>query len=125
MSGPKRIQRRRTAGWKMPKGAISVDRSTLWGNPFTTETALKLGFAFTEAGARRAVVEEHREWLEGKGEQDTYMFRTRTFDRRWMLANLYLLTGRDLACFCPLPEPGQDDVCHAATLLELANGGTT
>jgi Domain of unknown function (DUF4326) len=32
---PKRIQRRRTAGWRMPEGAVYVGRPTRWGNPFT------------------------------------------------------------------------------------------
>jgi hypothetical protein len=32
------------------------------------------------------------------------------------------LAGRDLMCWCPLPEPGQPDHCHAAVLLKLANG---
>lgn len=31
------------------------------------------------------------------------------------------LAGHDLACWCPLPEPGQPDICHAAVLLEIAN----
>jgi len=31
-----RIQRRRTKGWKMPKGAISVCRPGPFGNPFKT-----------------------------------------------------------------------------------------
>lgn len=31
---PQRIQRKRTAGWKMPAGAVVVDRTTKWGNPF-------------------------------------------------------------------------------------------
>src|ERR1035437_1021501 len=29
---PKRIQRRRTKGWRMPEGAIYVGRPTKWGN---------------------------------------------------------------------------------------------
>jgi len=33
------------------------------------------------------------------------------------------LKGKDLACPCPLPEPGEIDWCHAAhTLIPLANG---
>lgn len=32
------------------------------------------------------------------------------------------LRGHNLACWCPLPEPGQPDHCHAAVLLEVANG---
>lgn len=34
MSAPKRIQRQRTAGWRMPTGAIYVGRPGKWGNPF-------------------------------------------------------------------------------------------
>jgi hypothetical protein len=32
------------------------------------------------------------------------------------------LAGHDLACWCPLPEPGEPDHCHAAVLLRLAAG---
>ncbi|MDI5965791.1 DUF4326 domain-containing protein [Streptantibioticus silvisoli] len=39
----------------------------------------------------------------------------------WTLADLHLLRGKDLACTCPLPEPGEPDHCHAAVLLRLAN----
>ena len=31
------------------------------------------------------------------------------------------LAGKNLACWCPLPAPGEPDICHAAVLLELAN----
>lgn len=31
------------------------------------------------------------------------------------------LAGRDLACWCRLPEPGDPDLCHAAILLLAAN----
>jgi hypothetical protein len=31
---PKRIQRRRVAGWRMPAGAVYVGRPSKWGNPF-------------------------------------------------------------------------------------------
>lgn len=31
---PKRIQRRRTAGWRMPEAAVYVGRPSRWGNPF-------------------------------------------------------------------------------------------
>lgn len=30
----KRIQRKRTKGWRMPEGAVSVCRPGIWGNPF-------------------------------------------------------------------------------------------
>jgi hypothetical protein len=31
---PKRIQLSRNKGWRMPPGAVKVDRSTKWGNPW-------------------------------------------------------------------------------------------
>lgn len=31
---PVRVQRRRTAGWRMPAGAVYVGRPTRWGNPY-------------------------------------------------------------------------------------------
>ena len=33
----KRIQRKRTKGWKMPENTKYVGRPTKWGNPFTYE----------------------------------------------------------------------------------------
>lgn len=38
MTAPKRIQRKRTAGWRMPAGAIYVGRPTKWGNPFALDS---------------------------------------------------------------------------------------
>jgi Domain of unknown function (DUF4326) len=35
MSAPKRIQRRRVKGWKMPEGAMFVGRPSKWASPFT------------------------------------------------------------------------------------------
>ncbi|MGV7636606.1 DUF4326 domain-containing protein, partial [Mycobacterium kansasii] len=37
MSAPKRIQRKRTKGWRMPEGAVYVGRPTKWGNPFIVD----------------------------------------------------------------------------------------
>lgn len=34
MTGPKRIQLRRTRGWRMPEGALKVARPSRWGNPY-------------------------------------------------------------------------------------------
>ena len=31
---PHRIQRQRTAGWRLPEGAVYVGRPGKWGNPF-------------------------------------------------------------------------------------------
>ena len=37
MTSPKRIQRKRTAGWRMPEGAVYVGRQSLYGNPWATD----------------------------------------------------------------------------------------
>lgn len=70
MSGPQRLQLRRTKGWRIPPGAVKVDRSTRWGNPFAADTsfqsamtAVALGFRADPAGRRAAMVELHRRWL--------------------------------------------------------------
>ena len=89
---PKRIQRKRTKGWKMPEGAIYVGRPSRWGNPFSLPN-------YTRA-------------------QAITNFRTRMIGMRAIGAlDLSELRGKDLACWCPLDKP-----CHADVLLEMANG---
>jgi uncharacterized protein DUF4326 len=123
MTTPARIQRRRTKGWRKPENAVIVDRTSRWGNPFTVADCLDAGFAETVPDARRVCTEQFRDWLIGDmvlgtGEEDTPWSAER---RRWFLDHAPELAGRDLMCWCPLPEPGQPDHCHAAVLLELAN----
>ena len=83
MTRPKRIQQRRTPGWRKPKGAISVARPHKWGNPFKVD----------ERTAEEAV-RLYREWLPG-----TDLYR-----------DLSELTGHDLMCFCPLNQSCHADV---------------
>jgi len=112
MSAPKRIQRQRTKGWRMPEGAVYVGRGSTWGNPWRvgdplmTETPTHDGdgtlrcqeFTITPALA----VALYREAFAP--------------DLPDMLRDL---RGRHLACWCPLDQP-----CHADVLLELANRGS-
>jgi hypothetical protein len=112
---PKRIQRKRTKGWRMPEGARSVTRPGPFGNPFVV--------------GDDATCEEHaaglfRNWLEtgDGGSLDPYgsaEYRQRMSARRdWILDRASDLRGLDLACYCPEGQP-----CHADVLLEIANGG--
>lgn len=111
---PSRIQRRRTAGWKMPEGAIYVGRGSKWGNPFMIAAAADAEYS----NSRRACVSHYTAWIEGHDAYcDTYDVTPFTYDRRWVLANLSALRGHDLACWCRLDQP-----CHADVLLALANG---
>ncbi|MGI5041705.1 DUF4326 domain-containing protein, partial [Streptomyces sp. JAC128] len=122
---PVRIQRRRTKGWRKPEGAVHVGRPTRFGNPYRIvradhglivqfgESGGGVGVWPNELEARRYATKAYRVWI-NQPEQ--------TEQRRLFRA---LLHGRDLVCWCPLPEPGQPDHCHAAVLLELANAPTT
>ncbi len=93
---PKRIQRKRTKGWRMPAGTIYVGRGTRFGNPF------RLPVGSGAAGARE-VVDRYREHVLACGDE----FKQEIVDK---------LRGKDLACWCPLDQP-----CHSDVLLELAN----
>ena len=92
MSEPKRIQRKRSKGWRMPDGAVYVGRPGVFGNPFDT-------------------AEEFRAWLDGR----MNVFELE-FVRNNLLSCLHELRGKHVACWCPLDCP-----CHADVLLEFAN----
>ncbi len=92
-SAPKRIQRKRTKGWTMPKDAVYVGRPTIFGNPLTT-------------------AEQFRNWLNGQKATGAGGLR-----RISLMSRIHELRGKDLACWCPL-----DHHCHADVLLEIANG---
>jgi hypothetical protein len=123
---PQRIKRERTPGWRLadattnPLGAVIVSRPSRFGNPFTIKDAIEAEYA----NPHRVCAELYGEWLrvgtEGGWYEETYRIGRQTFDRKRVLAELHTLHGKDLACTCPLPEPGQPDHCHAAVLLELA-----
>ena len=99
---PKRIQLRRSRGWKMPAGALKVDRTTTWGNPFTV----------ADCGSAAVAVAAHGRWLRGEiAAPDGKPPPTGEAIRA-------ALAGRDLACWCPLDGP-----CHAELLLAIANRG--
>jgi hypothetical protein len=84
---PRRVQRRRAKGWRMPANTAQVDRSTLFANPFSVK----------EDGHDRAVA-MHRAWLTGRS------------------IGKVSLRGKNLACWSPLPEYGEPDNCHLAHL---------
>jgi len=54
MSKPKRIQRSRAKGWKMPANAIYVGRPTVWGNPYVVGSELMNGETLTAEVVRRS-----------------------------------------------------------------------
>ena len=136
---PQRIQRRRSKGWRLPEGAVSVARPSRFGNPFRI-VAGNVGEG--RARANRVVVgppwDTALDWHLGigaMGEEIAYpttgsdpnehvveLYRRLLSERTVMWGDerfaawIAPIAGHDLACFCPL---GQQ--CHADVLLELAN----
>lgn len=106
---PRRIQRKRTKGWRMPEGAVYVGRPTKWGNPF------RVGNCST--GGTISFIPIHQTTLERT--HDAYRdYLTNKCD--WLIEDARReLRGKDLACWCKEGAP-----CHADILLELANQET-
>lgn len=92
MSTPKRIQLRRTKGWRKPANVIVVSRPTKWGNPISK------ALVPDPAGLVRC----YERFLAAFPDVAESARRE--------------LSGHDLACWCPLDQP-----CHADVLLRVAN----
>jgi len=105
---PRRVQLRRVKRWRMPANTVKVDRTTLFGNPFSVK----------ENGHDSAVA-LHRAWLTGTSIGKELPKAAAKAQSR--AGALPALRGKNLACWCPLPGHGEPDICHAALLLELAN----
>ncbi|MGW6210978.1 DUF4326 domain-containing protein [Streptomyces sp. NPDC055109] len=120
---PARIQRCRSKGWRAPAGAIYVGRGTRWGNPYVV----------TQFGQEHAVVDSQTSGVIFSGKDETEARRVAcTWYRAWLSSQPGLLAairrqlgGHDLMCWCPPPEPGDPDHCHAAVLLAHANDQET
>lgn len=101
---PKRLQRSRRKGWRMPADAVYVGRPTRWGNPFAVgkpATDPKSGRRVTVRDRAHAVA-LYRAWLPKYLEENPALVEP--------------LRGHDLVCWCPLDGP-----CHADVLLAAAN----
>lgn len=118
---PRRIQRSRAKGWRMPEGAVYVGRGSRWGNPWRVVQSTngqwwceiqgprgRRGPLPDRQTATLCAVAAYRRMithpLQGAVELD---FGPETLAR---------LRGKHLSCWCRLDQP-----CHADVLLELAN----
>ncbi len=121
---PKRVQRKRTKGYKLPENTKCVNRGTKWGNPIK----LMGDQIYIDASYRRKILDK---WVWHRlGDIDDVIF---LYQKLWdgtkfqnqdlqywadkfKELDLEELKGKNLACFCSL-----DKKCHADKLIELAN----
>lgn len=119
MSGPQRIQLRRTKGWRKPEGAIVVARPTIWGNPWRVGDIVGCDIDAPDRyrGAAAVITAElavmlYELALTGPGMHRNTFTGLQVDD----VHARNVLAGHDLACWCPLDQP-----CHADVLLRIAN----
>ena len=125
MTAPRRIQRQRTKGWRMPENTVYVGRPSKWGNPFRAYSEPKYQMVVDD---RTSTVKDMV--LERPTPENWRAMTTKAVE----LFALHIgplglyeidyseiraeLAGKNLACSCPLDQP-----CHADVLLEIANRG--
>jgi len=103
---PKRVQRRRAKGWRLPENTVCVDRSTKWGNPFIVG----------KHGTQAECVDLYKKLLGGHLCITIDNTQQQEIVIRHVIKNLHRLRGKNLACWCREGTP-----CHADILLEIAN----
>lgn len=116
---PKRIQRKRTKGWKTPVNTVYVGRPTKWGNPFTVGKLVEIDWYFIfepidvlNYFTRYRIIETNDEAVR--------LFEKYAVPR--LKGIEYHLNGKNLSCFCPIKNKNGEYVkCHADVLLKIAN----
>ena len=93
---PKRIQLKRTKGWKLPENTVVVSRPSKWGNPY------KVG----KKGPDGKIIENNQDAV--------FFYYSNVISRKEEIKRE--LKEKNLACWCSLL-----DDCHASILLEIAN----
>ena len=124
MTRPRRVQLRRTKGWRLPTNTVVVSRPSRWGNPITLDSD-----AVTQACAASGLDPEN---LADRHRMARRLFADYIVGLRKALptrvaarlpkaptpAEIHsALAGKNLACWC---RPGL--ACHADVLLAIANG---
>ena len=93
----KRIQRKRTKGWRIPENCIYIGRPTKWGNPYK----------LNEDGTREEVLQKYRNYLEV-----VLLYNPHFLDE---------LKGKDICCWCPIFKNNKYYNCHGDIILEFLN----
>jgi hypothetical protein len=120
MTEPRRVQLRRTKGWRLPANTAIIDRRSKWGNPWVVTYDRDNGWCVLEP-----------DWLPGPRRRtifcsSNYTARGMAALRFWRWAvspfcklPFHELAGMNVACWCP------DGYCHGTAILAIANRSTT
>jgi hypothetical protein len=108
---PKRIQLRRSRGWRMPKNTVKVDRSTKWGNPFIVGKQGNAAYCLHLYGMLLRGYHCLSAGMACSRRQETAAKALLSQAPRYAA-----LRGKNLACWCKVGEP-----CHGDLLLLVAN----
>lgn len=121
----RRIQRKRSLGWRMPPNTKYVGRANgiagFWGNPFKVihETDKWRGYSGWAVYLRGDLVRGYYDSEEKAASAACEEYRAEIVSHRRPAPVSVIkaeLGGKNLSCWCPLDQP-----CHADLLLELAN----
>ena len=112
-TNPKRIQLKRTKGWRLPKNTMVVSRPSIWGNPFSVVDVIE-HYEGDKRAAQADCVRSFEQLIDNVGSveelgRNAYYYLKAKVIRK-------ALRGKNLACWCKPGEP-----CHADVLLRIAN----
>lgn len=107
---PKRIQRKRVKGYRMPPNTVSITRPGKWGNPFKVGESQWNPKQGRSGLIRPLTIDECLELYRA------YVESCMNNPDSWMVKEIQEIRGKNLACFCKEGEP-----CHGDILLEIAN----
>lgn len=130
---PLRVQRRRTKGFRLPEDCISVCRPSKYGNPYR---AAEYGIDLC--------LELYEDSMNGRWDRSRWIKSTPNHldaplpgPNYWSVRDLHRaflarfngeipidvarreLTGKMLACYCPLEKDGRHNPCHVDVILKL------
>jgi hypothetical protein len=112
---PKRIQRRRTKGWRMPENTIFVGRPSKLGNPFKV-IRVERGYDTWWEVVGPGIKSKH-------GSRKSALAYSVTLYRLYAKDNIDAseYAGFDICCWCGITHNGEYNMCHADVLISLAN----
>jgi hypothetical protein len=100
----KRIQRKRTKGWRLPDNAVCITRGTKWGNPFkiSDKVTRDVSISIFEKCILNPTIALD-------------LFGFKIYEHfKWISEHIHELKDKDLACFCKEGDP-----CHGDVLINF------